>query len=402
MLVGVVGKPNVGKSTFFSAATLLPVAIENRPFTTIKPNIGIAYIRTPCVHPELGVADNPNNSLCIGGVRLIPIELVDCAGLISGSWQGKGLGNYFLDEIRKADALIHVVDAAGATDEGGQPCPPGTRDPLKDVEFLDLELSIWLNQIIQKDWRRITQMVEMKHSSLVDCLAERLAGLSIRRLHIAEAIEKEKLDPERPTVWSEDELLSFSRKLLKIAKPMLIAANKVDLAYAEANVKRLMDAGFKVIPCCAEAELVLRRAAEKKLINYVPGDSSFSYRDEANITLEQRRALTLIQERVLAKWGNTGVQEAINSAYFNLLEMITVYPVENPEHFCDRDGRVLPDVYLVPKGTTARQLAYMIHSDLGNSFLYAVDARTKMRLGEDYVLRDRSVISIVSTKGRRH
>jgi len=401
MLVGVVGKPNVGKSTFFSAATLLHVAIENRPFTTIKPNRGIAYLRTPCVHPEMGVVDNPNNSLCVDGARLVPVELIDCAGLVSGSWEGKGLGNYFLDEIRKADALIHVVDAAGATDEGGQACPPGTRDPMKDVELLDYEISMWLNQILQKDWRRIAQTVELTRTSLLDPLTERLSGLAIRRVHVAEALEQADLNPEKPTLWSEKDLFHFSHLLLHISKPMLVAANKTDLPQAEENIKRMRDAGLRVVPCCAEAELVLRRAADRGLIKYVPGDSAFSWESGESLTVEQRRALILIQERILAKWGNTGVQEAINAAYFDLLGMITVYPVENPERLNNRDGRVLPDVYLTPKGTTARQLAYRIHSDLGEGFLYAVDARTKMRLGEEHPLKDRSIISIVSTKGRR-
>ncbi len=401
MLVGVVGKPNVGKSTFFSAATLLHVAIENRPFTTIKPNRGIAYLRTPCVHPEMGVVDNPNNSLCIDGTRLVPVELIDCAGLVSGSWEGKGLGNYFLDEVRRADALIHVVDAAGATDEGGQSCPPGTRDPMKDIELLDDEISMWLNQILQKDWRRTAQTVELTRTNLLDPLTERLSGLAIRKVHIAEALEQADLNSEKPTLWSEKDLFHFSHLLLHIAKPMLIAANKTDLPQAEENIKRMRGAGLKVVPCCAEAELVLRRAADRDLVKYLPGDPAFSWGSEKSLTAEQQRALVLIQERILAKWGNTGVQEAINAAYFDLLEMITVYPVESPERLSNRDGRVLPDVYLTPKGTTARQLAYQIHSDLGDGFLYAVDARTKMRLGEEHPLKDRSIISIVSTRGRR-
>jgi len=400
MLTGVVGKPNVGKSTFFSAATLLHVPIENRPFTTIKPNHGIAYLRTPCVHPELGVTDNPNNSQCVNGTRLVPVELIDCAGLVPDSWKGRGLGNYFLDEVRKADALIHVVDAAGATDEEGRQCPPGTRDPLKDVEFLDREMSMWFNQILQKDWRRIAQTVELTHSNLIDPLTERLSGLAIRKRHIAEAIEEADLDPEKPTRWSEDALLRFAHRLRRVSKPMLIAANKIDLPNAEENAKRLRDAGLKVVPCSAEAELVLRRAAEKKLIDYTPGDSTFEIISES-MTPEQRRALTLIKDRILSRWGTTGVQDAINGAYFDLLNMIAVYPVENVERYADHSGRVLPDIFLTPKGTTAREFAYLIHSDLGEGFIYALDARTKMRLGEENLLKDRDVIRIVSAKGRR-
>ncbi len=400
MLTGVVGKPNVGKSTFFSAATLLHVPIENRPFTTIKPNRGIAYLRTPCVHLELGVTDNPNNSLCVYGTRLIPVELIDCAGLVPDSWQGKGLGNYFLDEVRKADALIHIVDAAGATDENGHQCPPGTRDPLKDVEFLDREISMWLYQILQKDWRKIAQTVELAHTSLIEPLTERLSGLAIKKVHVSEAIEQADLNPEKPTNWSEEDVLRFVHILRHTSKPMLIAANKIDLPHAEENIQRLKDAGLKVVPCSAEAELVLRRAAERKLIDYTPGNATFEIISEA-IMPEQRRALAIIKDRILSRWATTGVQDAINAAYFDLLNMITVYPVENAEKYTDHNGRVLPDVYLAQKGTTSRQFAYMIHSDLGNGFIYAMDARTKLRLGEEYSLKDRDVVRIISAKGRR-
>jgi len=400
MLTGVVGKPNVGKSTFFNAATLLHVPMENRPFTTIKPNRGIAYLRTTCVHPELGVLDNPNNSLCLKGTRLIPVELIDCAGLVPDSWQGRGLGNYFLDEVRKADALIHVVDAAGATDEEGRQCPPGTRDPLDDVQFLDREISMWLNQILQKDWRRIAQTVELSHTSLIEPLADRLSGLAIRKDHVAQAVEEADLDPKKPMRWGEDDILRFVHRLRHLSKPMLIAANKIDLPTAEMNIDRLRDAGLTVIPCSAESELVLRRAAERKLIDYTPGNQEFQIMSE-EITSDQRRALTIIRDRIFSSWGTTGVQDAINAAYFDLLHMITVYPVENAEKYSDHAGRVLPDVYLAPKGTTARQFAYRIHGDLGEGFIYALDARTKMRLGEEYPVKNRDVIKIVSARGRK-
>jgi len=231
-------------------------------------------------------------------------------------------------------------------------------------------------------------------------LTERLSGLAIRKEHIAEAIEQADLDLEKPTRWSEDDLLRFTHVLRQVSKPMLIAANKIDLPYAEENIKRLRDARLKVVPCSAEAELVLRRAAEKKLIDYTPGDSTFEIISKA-ATPEQRRALTLIKDLILSQWGTTGVQDSINAAYFDLLNMITVYPVENAERYTDHDGRVLPDVYLMPKGTTARQFAYLIHSDLGEGFIYALDARTKMRLGEEHPLKDRDVIRIVSAKRRR-
>jgi ribosome-binding ATPase YchF (GTP1/OBG family) len=400
MLAGVVGKPNTGKSTFFSGLTLITIPIENRPFTTIKPNRGIAYVRKPCVCREFNVEDRPKNSVCINGIRLIPVELIDCAGLIPGSWQGKGLGNYFLDEIRKADALIHIVDAAGATDEEGNSCKPGTRDPVEDVEFLNYEITMWLVEIIKKDWMKICQMVETTRTSFVDLLLNRLSGLSIKKSCIVKALKMGEFDVENPKKWSDEDLKSFTKELIKISKPMIIAANKIDLPHVDKNIERLIKKGYNVVPCCAEAELALRRAAERRLIDYLPGECNFNILKPDALTIDQKRALASIKSRILDKWGSTGVQEVLNRTFFNLLQMVAIYPVENVEQLSDHNGRVLPDVYLVSYGTTAREFAYKIHTELGEGFIHAVDVRSKRRLGEDYVLRDGDVIKIFSTKRR--
>ena len=399
-MVGIVGKPNTGKSTFFSAATLIPVAIASYPFTTIKPNRGIGYVRAYCVCKEFKVKDNPVNSACMDGIRLIPVELIDCAGLVPGAWQGRGLGNQFLDEIRKADALIHIVDAAGATDAEGRLCKPGTRDPMADVKFLENEITMWFAQIIKKDWGKFTRLVETMRENLAIILEERLSGLAVKRDHIIEAAKQSGLNLEKPAAWSNGELINFAHDLWKNSKPMLIAANKIDLPSAEENLERLKDSGYLVVPCCAEAELALRRAAEKKLIDYKPGDCNFNILKPKEITADQQKALEVIKEKILAKWGGSGVQESINFAFFKSLGMITVYPVEDVEKLTDHEGRVLPDAYLVPYGTTARQLAYMIHTELGKSFIYALEARTKKQLGEDYILKDQDVISIIAAKKR--
>jgi len=398
-LLGVIGKPNTGKSTFFSAATLAPVEIANYPFTTIKPNRGVGYVRTPCVHEEFEVEDNPKNSLCLDGVRLIPVEMIDVAGLVPGAWEGRGLGNQFLDEIRRADALVHIVDASGRTDCEGRLCKPGEHDPLEDVQFLEREITMWMASILKKDWAKIARTAEAESKELCGMLEERLSGLSIKRNHIFEAIRKAGLTSDKPTAWSEEDFLKFVDTLRRVSKPMLIVANKMDLPYSEANLEKLKELDYIVIPCCAEAELALRRASEKQLIDYKPGDCNFKILQPEKLSESQIKALETIRE-VLIKNGSTGVQHAINMAYSKLLSMITVYPVEDLEHLADHNGRVLPDVYLVPYGTTARQFAYIIHTELGESFIYALDARERKRIGENTVLRDRDVISIVSAKKR--
>ena len=399
-LLGVVGKPNTGKSTFFSAATLVAAEIANYPFTTIKPNRGVGYVRTRCVHEEFKVKDNPRNSLCIEGVRLVPVELIDIAGIVPGAWEGRGLGNQFLDEIRRADALVHVVDASGGTDCEGRSCKPGEHDPLEDVKFLEREITMWMVTILKKDWSKIARTAEADKKGIATPLEDRLTGLGIRRQLVAEAIRSANLNIEKPTTWSDEDFYRFVDTLRKMSKPMLIIANKIDLPTAEANLQRMKELDYMVIPCSAEAELGLRRAAEKQLIDYKPGDSDFRILQPEKLSAGQIKALEAIREKVLVKNGSTGIQNAMNLAYFKLLNMITVYPVEDLEHLSDHNGRVLPDTYLIPQGTTARQFAYIIHSELGESFIYAVDARDKRRIGEDAILKDRDVISIVSAKKR--
>jgi ribosome-binding ATPase YchF (GTP1/OBG family) len=398
--LGIVGKPNTGKSTFFSAATLAPAEIANYPFTTIKPNRGVGYVRTPCVHTEFNVVDNPANSLCLDGVRLIPVEFIDCAGLVPGAWEGRGLGNQFLDEIRKADALIHIVDASGGTDCEGRLCKPGENDPLEDVKFLEREITMWMANILKKDWPKIARTAEAESKDLLSMLEERLSGLSIKRSHIFEAIRKAGLNAEKPTFWSDEDFLRFVDTLRQVAKPILIVANKMDMPPSEKNLERLKESNRLVVPCCAEAELALRRAAEKQLIDYKPGDDNFKIAKSESLSPSQERALEVIRDKILLRLGSTGVQEAVNTAYYKLLSMITVYPVEDLEHLADHTGRVLPDAYLVPYGTTARQLAYIIHTELGEGFIYAIEAREKKRVGEDYKLKDRDVISIISARKR--
>ncbi|MEM0274649.1 MAG: redox-regulated ATPase YchF [Nitrososphaerota archaeon] len=399
-LAGIVGKANVGKSTLFSAMTLAPVEIANYPFTTTKPNRGVTYLRVDCVCRELGVKDNPKNSKCIDGVRFIPIELIDCPGIIKGAHKGRGLGLQFLDEIRQASALIVVVDAAGSTDQDGNPVEPGTNDPIEDVKLVEEEMTYWVEEIILSDWQRICRIVENRFGELDEELEKKLSGLGIKIGAIREVIREEGLNPNKPSSWSREQIHNFTRRLLEMEKPLIVAANKIDIKEAEKGVERLKNAGYHTIPVSAEAERILRLAAEKGLIKYLPGDNSFKIIDESKLTQPQKKALEKIVENVFKKWGSTGVQELINTAYFKLLKYVPVYPVEDPDRFTDHDGNVLPDVYLMPQGSTPRDLAYKIHSELGKTFLYAIDAKKKTRVGEEYILKWGDVISIISTARR--
>lgn len=392
----------MGKSTFFNAATLMNVPVANYPFTTITPNVGTGYIRVKCVHMELGVQDNPVNSACVEGTRLIPIRLVDVAGLVPQASAGRGLGNKFLDDLRQADALIHVVDSSGSTDEEGRGVRAGSHDPALDVDFVRNEVILWVRNIVEKDWHRISRTVESggaERSKLSTALLEKLSGLSISEGAMEQAFHKTGLKPDRPTTWSSDDLYLFCRSLLDISKPTLIAANKCDQPTSKEIIAKLSEemGNSNVIPCAAEAELLLRRAAQGGLIKYVPGDSSFEIKGSSRITDPQKKALELVRTQVLDVWNGTGVQKAINDAYLSLLKGIVVYPVEDESKFTDKKGNVLPDARIMHQGDTAKDLAFAIHTDLGNSFLYAVDARTGLRVGADYKLKNNDVLKVVAT-----
>ena len=395
MQVGIVGKPNAGKSTFFSAATLTVVAIANYPFTTIKPNRGISYLRTRCVCRELGVQDQPRNSRCVDGERFIPVELIDCPGLVPGASTGRGLGNQFLDDLRKANALIHIIDASGSTDSEGKPSAAGAHNPVEDIGFLEKELEAWILQILLKDWDKVSRKTGLTSEEAVETMAERLSGLGVKKFQVEDALKLAVLRG-KPSEWSREDLGRIVGLLRRAAKPMLIAANKIDLPSSKENVTKIKQNGGLTVPVSAEAELALRRAVEKGLISYRPGDSDFSVNASASLKPEQKAGLEMIRKQVLAPEGATGVQECINSAFFRLLDMIVVYPVEDPERWTDHSGNVLPDAILVRKGSTLKELALRIHTDLGERMLYGVNARNGMRLGESYVLNNGDIVSVVS------
>jgi ribosome-binding ATPase YchF (GTP1/OBG family) len=399
MIIGLIGKANVGKSTFFNAATELVVPAANYPFTTIEPNVGVAYARIKCVCRELGVQDNPVHSMCIDGNRFIPIKLVDIAGLVPGAHAGKGLGNKFLDDARQADALIHVVDASGSTDSGGKQIPAGTGDPMYDIKFVEEEFDLWLASIIGRDWNKSAREAESQGQKLEQVLAKRLSGLAIGEYAITEAVHTSGLTSKKPVAWSEEDILAFCKVLRTKAKPFVIAANKADLSTSEANIQKLEIAGLKVVPCASEAEALLRRASKKDILDYLPGDSSFNAKPGIELNAQQQKALDIIRA-LMQKYGSTGIQECINLTCFKILHKVAVYPVEDEFKFTDKKGNVLPDVRLLPDGSTSKDLAETVHADLAKGFLYAVDARTKQRIGANHMLKSGDVIKIVSATSR--
>ena len=395
MQIGIVGKPNVGKSTFFGAATMAPVEIANYPFTTIEPNKGVAYVRTACPCRELGVTCTPHNSLCVNGTRMVPVELLDVAGLVPDAWEGKGLGNKFLDDLRQADALINVIDVSGSTDLEGNPGEPGSHDPTEDIMFLRREIECWMREIIKNGFSKMARQAKMQGSKPETVLAERLQGLKVTEAQIKDALKAVPL-PDDPTKWDDEILLRLCGEIRRYSKPMIAAMHKADIA-PEGNIERVKAVNDMCVVTMAETELALKKASAAGLVDYTPGDPSFSIREGAHVSDGQKKALDYMAEK-MERYGGTGVQKCLEDAAFKMLDLITVYPVEDENKYTDHFGRVLPDAFLIPRGSTARDLAYRVHTELGEKFIRAVNARTKRTVGADYELQDGDIIRIVANK----
>ncbi len=388
MKIGLVGKPNAGKSTFFTAATSATAQIGDYPFTTIDKNVGIAYVRKPCPSKELGLDPNPNNSLSVDGIRFIPIEVIDVAGLVPGAHEGKGMGNKFLDDLRQADVLIQIVDCSGTTDLEGNTVEGA--DPLDEIKFLEDELHHWIGEIVVRNWSRSARAVEAGEK-IENFLSERLAGLKFTREQVILSLRKAKIS--KPVMhWGSEEGLVLAGYLQEIGKPIVIAANKADISSKD-NIGKLDKAS--AIITAADYELALKNATKVGLITYNSGDSDFSLNDEDQLNDGQKKALETIRQ-FLKKNGSTGVQDCIETAVLEKLDLIAVYPVEDETHFTDSQGRVLPDAYLVPRESTAYDLAYKVHTDIGDSFIRAIDCRSKRIIGKDYELQDGDIIKIVA------
>ena len=395
--IGLIGKTNTGKTTFFNSSTLSSEEISSYPFTTKSAVSGITHAITLCVHPEFKIQDNPNNSKCIDGWRYIPIELIDLPGLIKDAWKGKGLGNQFLSIAAQSDVLLHVVDASGGIDPTGKISEVGTGDPISDFADIEEELIMWYHKILEGNREKVSKLIGTG-SNIVDAITDLYRGIGVNNNHVKETLLGTGLVEKDFDDFDMVDSRKFVAYLRKISKPTLIVANKIDVEGADKNFERLRERynDSIVIPASGDSEFSLRRAEQKGLIKYSPGSEQFEIIEFDKLNEKQINALNLIKKGIMGEYMRTGVQFAINVAVFKLLKMNSIYPVADEQNLSDNKGRVLPDLILLKDGATINDLAKEIHSDFTKGLLYGKDLRYNLRLPVDYQLRDRDVVSLVS------
>lgn len=389
--IGLVGKPSVGKSSFFNAATMNDVPEGAYPFTTIDPSIGEAYVRVECAAPEFDESCTPSVGYCDHGMRFVPVKLVDVAGLIPGAHEGKGLGNQFLTDLNEADVLVHIVDFSGKTDPEGEPTEG--HDPREDIDFLEAELDQWYLGILRKGIERF----ETAHTTEVELeveLAEQMSAFGTNKDEIKQIILSEGLELD-PETWDDADELELARAIRERTKPMVVAANKLDTPEGQANYEEITNdpeyEDVTIVPCSVHAEKALKNAAEQGVVDYVPGDDDFEI--VTDLSEEQEAGLEEIREFV-TEFGGTGVQEALETALFEELGLKAVFTGDAGLNWTQGP---FPDVFLLPQDATAEDFAYHIHSDIGEGFLHGIDCRSKRQLGKDTVLEHNAVVEVVTT-----
>jgi ribosome-binding ATPase YchF (GTP1/OBG family) len=323
--------------------------------------------------------------------------MIDVAGLVPGAHEGKGLGNKFLDDLRQADVLIHVVDISGSMNEKGEAVAMGSHDPIQDVKFLEEELDLWMLGILQNNWNKFVRTPITGKQQLIDSLAQNLSGLGVKPEQLDKALMRTKLAEKKLVDWTPEEQRVFITDLRKLSKPIVIAANKMDLPPSVENLKRVREAfpHLSVFACSGEAELTLKKAAKAGIIDYTPGDANFTLKKE--LSEAQKQGLEYIRKNVLEKLGGTGVQETLDRTVLNALGYKAIFP-GGTKGLTDSQGRTLPDCFLMPASSTTLDFAFKLHTDFGKNFIKAIDVKTKMLLGKDHVLKHRDVIEIVANK----
>ncbi|RUS18112.1 P-loop containing nucleoside triphosphate hydrolase protein [Endogone sp. FLAS-F59071] len=272
VLIACVGKPSAGKSSFLNAVSDATAKVGNYPFTTIKPNHGVSYIPVscPCKKHSKEKQCQPRYGRCNNGTRYVPIQMLDVAGLVPGASEGQGLGNQFLDDLRTANALIHVVDVSGTTDASGKEAQG--YDPINDIDWLRWEIYSWVYNNLKKKWGGIVRRHIAIKATTIDTLQQQLSGYGTTSLLIARFMDK--LGVKEPLESWDDEMLNkVVNGFLDERFPTIVAMNKIDLPDSDKNITKIMRKydQSKLVPTSALSENFLRKMHKQRYINYVEG-----------------------------------------------------------------------------------------------------------------------------------
>ena len=234
-------------------------------------------------------------------------------------------------------------------------------------------------------------------TKLVSVMAQTLSGIGGNERNIELALQKSDLAEKKLGQWTDEEKKAFATALREISKPIVVAANKIDISTAEENITKMKEKfpNKTIIPCSGFAELALKKAAKEGFLEYEPGINDFKEAKELNE--KQKQLLEMIKEKVLKKFGNTGVQDVLDKTVFDALGYIAIFPA-GTKKLADSEGNILPDCILMPKDSTALDFAFKLHTDMGKGFIRAIDVKKNQMIGKEHVLQNRDAVEIIFKK----
>ncbi|KAH6845161.1 P-loop containing nucleoside triphosphate hydrolase protein [Chaetomium sp. MPI-CAGE-AT-0009] len=397
-LIGLVGKPSAGKSSTLNSLTDATSKVGNFPFTTIDPQRAIGYLQIDCACARHGLSDRcrPNYGACVNGRRSVPIELLDVAGLVPGAHQGKGLGNKFLDDLRHADALIHVVDVSGTTDAEGK----NTRgyDPSVDIAWLRSEIVAWIRGNLMEKWGSIKRRHIAVKATAVETLQNQFSGYGSTTSVVARTLDRLGLK-EPLEEWSDETIDRVVNAFTDEKFPTVIALNKIDHPDADKNIAKIakMQDPNSIVLCSAVSEIFLRKLAKQGYIRYTEGGEFVDTREDLiadgdpdggglkELDEKNRNRIENLKDMVLYRFGSTGVVQVLSKAA-DILGLVPVYPVRNTSTFgsgSSESKQVFRDCVLVKKNTTVADVGRKIMGDAPIAYIEGVGGT---RVADDQIV----------------
>ncbi|KAF9140850.1 hypothetical protein BGX30_005878 [Mortierella sp. GBA39] len=408
VVIACVGKPSAGKSSFLNAVTDATAKVGNYPFTTIKPNNGIAYfpIECPCQRFNKTRLCAPRYGRCIDGKRFVPIQILDVAGLVPGASEGQGLGNQFLDDLRHANALIHVVDVSGTTDANGKETVG--YDPIGDIEWLRGEIHSWILGNLNKRWNQIVRRHVAVKASTAETLHNQFSGYGATLSLVQKSLDRSGIKEPMDT-WEKETILKIVDAFLDERFPTVIALNKIDLPDSDKNISKIMRKydQNKIVLSSALAETFLRKLHKQKFIQYEEGTDNVQTKEDMPdsdlkpLDEKLQNRIEKVQDLVLYRYGSTGVQDVVLKAV-EILGLVPAFPVKSLTTFANTNGKgVFRDCVLLWPGTTVLEFADIVHPEIAKHYLGAETIGNR-KIGEDDVITQENNIICFKTSQATH